>query len=248
MSGDLEAPAVLSNYYENDLAKLTFWRAIGAQNGGSFNQVMYAAMLGSYGGQYGQSTIAVYNNIRAYFWAKLALQHPDKVWIANLAISLLSVNQASIYHWDDVSWFYRSDKWIAEVARRLEHGNSSIITNINGFHFQACFTLLQDVDRADGPYEKLNVGTSNIGALRINALFGDTNAADVVVKYYEKRGGESDIVYWQTIAAEDGDLSSQKFLATNFMAHPSEDNRQRAIFWERHILESEVDPISMGRF
>lgn len=200
--------------------KLKYWLQIAAENGGSYNDNGFSNLLLDYFSSPSDED-GIKNNFRSLYWAEQASLHPDSAqikWAANF--DLFGTFSVRSNYWQGVANYFVGAQPVADEAKQLETEGPSLIP----------LNMTEDVTK------------DNLPILVVNALLGDVSAADKVTEYFQNVK-EADESYWQTIAAEDGSVTSQFWLAKQLSNSKDRDDRIRAVFWATKVSEQSKDVV-----
>lgn len=224
--------------YSGAAAKERYWLQIAAENGGGLNYLEFAQVLQNYFSASGKSAAGINDNIRSFYWAKMASLHPNSAQTyASANDELSGAYPMRISYWKSVSRHFSFCQPVANEATQLESETPSLIPlNMLGVTSQG------NAASALNPYDTIEINRSNLPILEVNALLGDASAAAALANYFQTAKDKSEI-YWQTIAAEDGDVTSQFWLAEQLSNSTDRNDRIRAVFWATKVSEQSKDAV-----
>ena len=200
--------------------KLNYWLQIAAENGGAFNYNSFSNLLQNYFALPTDEN-QIKNNLRSLYWAKQASLHSDSAhisWAVNF--DLYTIFPIRTNYWQGVEGYFVNNQQVADEAAHLATGGPYLIP----------------LDAA-APINK-----NTLPILVVNALLGNAPAAGRVANFFQTVKGANDL-YWRTIAAEDGNIANQFWLAKHLSESADRDDRIRAAFWATKVTEQSKNEV-----
>ncbi len=213
--------------------KVEYWAQIGAEDGSPDNQMVFARILRGLPSPRNIDDMELNNQFRAFFWAKEASEADSEISSQSDANRFLfdpsSVRQ---FFWKEIASVPDQNVWIVKESKYLQNGGPRMFLDIDGIEFRE-----RQTGYNHDQYYKIRLSKINIEAIKINALFGDVDAANYLFAHYRYIGDQRSYNYWLLIAAEDGDPEAQLSLAFFLEGNLPIQDHIRAKFWAEKVVK-----------